>query len=383
MALHFTRDEFAARMRSLCDVMREKNLDAMLLFRQESMYWLTGFDTFGFVFFQSLVVTVDGRMALLTRAPDLRQAENTSIIEDIHIWVDREDASPADDLRQILQGVGLAGGRIGVEYEAYGLTGRNALRVNATLEKFTLLQDESDLISRLRLVKSPAEMDYLRQAGSLADAALQAGLPLIHGGSDEAAILAAMQAAVLAGGGDYPANEFVIGSGPDALLCRYFSGRRRLDADDQLTIEWAGVYRHYHAAMMRTFPIGKASPALCHMHAACTEALDAGIDAFRSGNAVGMVFDAQAAVLDSHGYADSRLNACGYAMGTTFAPNWMDWPMFYTGNPVVLAPGMAFFLHMIVMDNATGEAMTLGESLLLTEKGPERLSQSSRDLYVG
>ena len=383
MALHFTRDELAARMRSLCDVMREKNLDAMLLFRQESMYWLTGFDTFGFVFFQSLVVTVDGRMALLTRAPDLRQAENTSIIEDIHIWVDREDASPADDLRQILQGVGLAGGRIGVEYEAYGLTGRNALRVNATLEKFALLQDESDLISRLRLVKSPAEMDYLRQAGSLADAALQAGLPLIHGGSDEAAILAAMQAAVLAGGGDYPANEFVIGSGPDALLCRYFSGRRRLDADDQLTIEWAGVYRHYHAAMMRTFPIGKASPAHCHMHAACTEALEAGIDAFRSGNAVGMVFDAQAAVLDSHGYADSRLNACGYAMGTTFAPNWMDWPMFYTGNPVVLAPGMAFFFHMIVMDSATGEAMTLGESLLLNEKGPERLSQSSRDLYVG
>ena len=70
-------------------------------------------------------------------------------------------------------------------------------------------------------------------------------------------------------------------------------------------------------------------------------------------------------------------------MGTTFAPNWMDWPMFYTGNPVVLAPGMAFFCHMIVMDSATGEAMTLGESLLLNEKGPERLSQSSRDLYVG
>ena len=383
MALHFSSDEFATRMRGLCAAMRQRDLDAMLLFRQESMYWLTGFDTFGFVFFQSLVVTADGGMVLLTRAPDLRQAQNTSIIDDIRIWVDRDGATPADDLREILRGLGLSDGRIGVEYEAYGLTGRNALRVNAALDGFARLQDESELISRLRLVKSPAEMDCLRRAGELADAALQAGLPLIHGGGDEAAILAAMQGAVLAGGGDYPANEFVIGSGPDALLCRYFSGRRMLDARDQLTIEWAGAYRHYHAAMMRTFPVGRVSRAHRDMLAACTEALEASIDAFRPGNAVGAVFDAQAAVLDWHGYAGSRLNACGYAMGATFAPNWMDWPMFYAGNPVELAPGMAFFFHMIVMDSASGEAMTLGESLLLTETGPERLSRASRDLHVG
>ena len=61
------------------------------------------------------------------------------------------------------------------------------------------------------------------------------------GGVDEGDILAAMQGAVFRGGGDYAGNEFIIGSGNDALLCRYFSGRKRLTDRDQLTLEFAGA----------------------------------------------------------------------------------------------------------------------------------------------
>ena len=67
-----------------------------------------------------------------------------------------------------------------------------------------------------------------------------------------------MQGAVFKGGGDYPGNEFIIGSGPQALLVRYAAGRRKLDPQDQLTLEFAGVYRHYHACLMRTIVIGTA-----------------------------------------------------------------------------------------------------------------------------
>src|SRR5829696_518118 len=97
--LHFTTDEFAERLRKLLAGMAERRLDAMLLFAQESMYWLTGYDTFGFCFFQSLVVRADGRMALLTRSADLRQARQTSIIDNIVLWTDRDGANPAIDLR--------------------------------------------------------------------------------------------------------------------------------------------------------------------------------------------------------------------------------------------------------------------------------------------
>ena len=118
--------------------MKEQNIDALLMFRQESMYWLTGYDTFGYVFFQTLILDKNGNTILLTRAPDLRQAQNTSNIEDIRIWVDKDGSNPSDDLRIILDELNLKGKKLGVEYEAYGLTGRNALRLNKSLENVAI-----------------------------------------------------------------------------------------------------------------------------------------------------------------------------------------------------------------------------------------------------
>ena len=230
MALHFTREEFALRRRRALAAMAARGLDALLLFKQESMYWLTGYDTFGYCFFQCLVLRADGDLVLLTRAPDLRQAAHTSIIEDVRIWVDREGSNPAAELRDLLAEKGLAGKRLGVEYETHGLTAANGRRLDAALDGFAKTVDASDLIARLRLVKSAAELAYVRRAAELADAALDAAIAETRAGADEGAILAAMHAAIFRGGGDYPGNPFIIGSGRDALLCRYKSGRRRLDA---------------------------------------------------------------------------------------------------------------------------------------------------------
>ena len=106
--------------------MKDQNIDALLMFRQESMYWLTGYDTFGYVFFQTLVLDQKGNIILLTRAPDLRQAQNTSNIEDIRIWVDKDNSQPTDDLKIILDELNLKGKKIGIEYESYGMTGLRA-----------------------------------------------------------------------------------------------------------------------------------------------------------------------------------------------------------------------------------------------------------------
>ena len=100
------------------------------MFRQESMYWLTGYDTFGFVYFQCLILKANGDLVLLTRAPDLRQTQNTSIIKDIRIWVDKNEANPAEELKNILDELNLENKTLGVEYEAYGLTGRNSIKLN-------------------------------------------------------------------------------------------------------------------------------------------------------------------------------------------------------------------------------------------------------------
>ena len=172
MSLHFTKEEFLSRKNKVLNMMKNENLDALLMFRQESMYWLTGYDTFGYVFFQTLLLDQSGNIVLLTRAPDLRQAQNTSNIKDIRIWIDKDNSNPTDDLKVILDELNLKGKNIGVEYEAYGLTGRNAIKLNNSLKNYCQLEDKSDLISKLRVIKSNEEIVYVRKAAELADRAL-------------------------------------------------------------------------------------------------------------------------------------------------------------------------------------------------------------------
>ncbi len=370
------------RRERACSALKQRNLDGLLVFRQESMYYLTGYDTFGFCFFQCLYLGADGETTLLTRAPDLRQAQHTSDITDIRIWTDRAAHNPALDLRDILQQLKLQNTRLGIEFDAYGLTAHSWRLVESALSGFCELADASDLVSRLRVVKSDAELAYVRRAAELADDALDAALAETQPQAFEGDILAAMHNAIFRGGGDYPGNEFIIGSGRDALLCRYFTGRRHLDAEDQLTLEWAGAYRRYHAALMRTILIGEVHPEHRSMHAACADAMQASLEALAPGRPVGDVFDAHARVLDEAGYKAHRLNACGYSLGATYTPTWMDWLMFYTGNPVLAEPNMVFFLHMILADSDNNRAMTLGQTVRVTENGSERLSRQPLDLLV-
>tara|TARA_B100000401_G_scaffold435572_1_gene377519 strand:- start:124 stop:1275 length:1152 start_codon:yes stop_codon:yes gene_type:complete len=382
MGLHFSKEEFLSRKSKVLKKMIDQKIDALLMFRQESMYWLTGYDTFGYVFFQTLILDQKGNLILLTRAPDLRQAQNTSIINDIRIWVDKEGSSPTDDLKNILNELNLEGKKLGVEYEAYGLTGRNALSLNKSLENYCSIEDKSDLITKLRVVKSSEEIVYVKKAAELADKALDEIWKYTKAGVNESKILAEMNRVIFEGGGDYPANEFIIGSGKNALLCRYQSEKQTLNNIDQLTIEWAGTFKHYHSAMFRTIPIGKADPKHHKMHEACIEALHNCEKKLKPGNKIGEVFEAHANTLDNLGYKNDRMNACGYSLGSTFSPNWMDWPMIFKGNSYEIKSGNVFFLHMIIMDSKNQLAMNLGETYIVNDKNCERLGKQKLDLVV-
>ena len=382
MGLHFSKKEFDSRKFKTLKSMKEQNIDALLMFRQESMYWLTGYDTFGYVFFQTLILDKFGNTVLLTRAPDLRQAENTSNIKDIRIWIDKNNSNPTHDLKIILDELSLKGKKIGIEYEAYGMTGRSALQLNKSLKDYCEVEDKSELITKLRVVKSQEELIYVKKAAGLADRALDEAWKYVKPGVNEAKILAEMQRVIFEGGGDYPANEFIIGSGYNALLCRYQAEKRNLTNTDQISLEWAGTFKHYHSAMFRTILVGKVNPKHIKMYEACNEALKNCEKKLIPGGTAGDVFDIHAKTLDDLGFKKSRMNACGYSLGSTFSPNWMDWPMLYRGNPYIIKPGNVFFMHMILMDSNNKLAMNLGETYLVTKKGNERLGKQKIDLVV-
>lgn len=380
MTQHFDAPEYALRKSRAIAAIKSEGLDALLMFAPESQYWICGYDTFGFALFQCLVLTAKGDLHLLTRNPDLRQARLTSTLSDaeIHIWDDVEGMNPAADLARLLSDLGVSG-RIGYEGQTAGLTDYNGQQVRALIP---YLVESTEIIRAQRRIKSNAEVDMHRRAAALSDDALDAGIAATRAGAFEGDILAAMQGAVFEGGGDYAGNEFIIGSGEGALLCRYFSGRRHLDPSDQLTLEWSGAYARYHAAMMRTVIVGEPSDSHKRMHAACAEALQACETAIRPGNPMGDVFAAHAKVFDKHGFSHARLKACGYGMGAIYNPIWVDFPMFYEGNPLLMQVNQVFFLHMILMDSDSGDAMTLGHSVLVKPDGIERLSRHGLGLIT-
>ncbi|MGC1439731.1 MAG: Xaa-Pro peptidase family protein, partial [Burkholderiaceae bacterium] len=299
------------------------------------------------------------------------------------VWVDRDGHNPASELRQILSEYGVAKKRIGVEMQAYGLSAAHWVQLSSALAGFCTLTDASDVVNQRRMVKSDTEIAYVRTAAKLADEALDEAQELTHAGAFEGDILAAMQGRIFAGGGDYPANEFIVGSGDDALLCRYFTGRRHLSPVDQITLEFAGSYRRYHAALMRTLLVGQPHPEHVSMYAACADAMQACVETVKPGNTMGDVFLAHAKTLDAAGMQAHRLNACGYSLGATYTPTWMDGGMFFEGNSTVIETNMVLFIHIILMNSPANRAQTLGQTVRVTDNGCELLSERPLEMITG
>ncbi len=380
--LHFERAEFEQRIANAKRGMLEQHLDALVLFNQDSLYYLTGFDNTGWVFFQCAVMTPDSQsITLVCRPPDVEQARRLSIIEDIRVWRDAEGLNPADTLRAVLEEKGAKGGRIGIELDTHGITGRNYARVQQSLAGFGELVDGSAVVRNLRVIKSPAEIAYHRKAAELLDRAVVAMLETAGPGVFEGEIIAAGLAASIAAGADI--GRGVLGSGDRALLVRPSTGYMTLQPIDQLTIEWGAPYLHHYACMMRTVAIGEPNPRQAHMFEATKEAIAAMTEAAKVGRPLGEIDDAHRRTFDAAGYEHARLSACGYSLGATFGPSWMDPPpMLYSGNPMLCQPGMVLFMHAILLDATTNLAMSLGHTVVIHEDGPEILSKLPHEYTV-
>jgi Xaa-Pro dipeptidase len=382
--LHFSREELASRVARARRAVADDGLDALLLFAQESLYYLTGYDTNGYFFFQCAVLTADETpITLLTRRPDLLSARLTSTIEDVRIWYDAPGADPAQDLKAILEERGLRGARVGIELNTYGMTAANYELVRRALEGRCELIDASLVVRRLRLVKSPAELAYVRRAAELADDALSAMIEAAQPGAFEGDIAAAGQSAIYRGGGDVQPSGPVLASGERALLVRNSTGATRLGTDDQLTLEFCGSFRRYCACLMRTFAIGRDDPRRRCMFDVTKEALSAMTEAARPGRPLGEIDDAHRRVYDAAGFGHARMAACGYSLGATYRPSWMDVPpMLYSGNETPAEPGMVLFMHAILANADAMLAMSLGRTVVVTDSGADVLSRHPLDHVV-
>ncbi|HSI40934.1 MAG TPA: Xaa-Pro peptidase family protein [Xanthobacteraceae bacterium] len=384
VTLRFERAEHEDRIARARAALRAKGVSALLVFAQESHYYLTGYDTSGYVFFQCGVLTADeGPKVLLTRRPDQSQAEDTSLYDDIRIWLNAEDVNPADELRAILAELGLRGERVGIELATYGLTGFNHERVRVALEGFCTLVDASEIVRTLRVRKSPAELAYVRRAGELADDAVRAMVEAARPGIPDSLVTAACIHAMLAGGGDMPSGDPMVNSGPRAVYGRGTGVPRMLEAQDQIMLEHAASYCRYTVVTERTVVIGTPPERQRTMFQVATDTLYEIIDYARPGRLIGELDDIHRRNLDRAGYEKYRFAACGYSLGATFRPTWMDPPpMLYSGNRTPIESAMVLFCHVVIGDRDHGLTAATGLTFHVGERQTEILSSIPMELHI-
>ncbi|KAL3439747.1 peptidase M24, structural domain-containing protein [Aspergillus insuetus] len=377
-ALHFSEEEFAERRHRALELMKREKLDGFLITKQETLYYLTGYDTFGYVFFQAMYFHVDGSMKLITRMPDLRQALYTSILTPDNVLIRSDDASsnPVSLVPRVLKEFGnnSPSKRIGYEPNSATLNLEIGMLLQEAVAGLCTLVNHSTLFTReLRIIKSASELRKVRKAAYLADFAMVRALKLAKPGGYEGDLWREIVGTVYEGGGDDPANENILVSGNKAVLTRYSTGKATIDR--QVTLEHAGVYKHYHACLMRTVHVGGVTKLAREMFRVNILQMEAAMAALKPGREIGDVFEAYARVADENGFKDQRFNACGYSLGATFAPTWMDFPMFVRGQNVIAQPGMVFFIHIILMDKATDTASSIGQTVEVTKDGCVSLSK--------
>ncbi|EEQ83488.2 peptidase M24 [Blastomyces dermatitidis ER-3] len=365
-ALHFSEEELQGRRNRALEIMKREKLDGFIMTKQESLYYFTGFDTFGYVFFQAMYFHNDGRMRLITRLPDLRQALYTSVLkrEDILIRSDAASSNPVSLVPEVLKefGINSPAKRIGYEPDSCTLNLRIGKLLLEAVEGLCTLVDHSNLFGQeLRIIKSPTEMNKIRKAAYLADFAVVRALKLAKPGAYEGGLWREIVGTVYEGGGDDPANENILISGNKGVLTRYSTGKSRIER--QVTLEHAGVYKHYHACLMRTIPIGGITKLARRMHEVNVLQMKAAMEALKPGRPIGKVAEAYARVADENGFREQRFDACGYSMGATFAPTWMDYPM----NGIL-------YSHYSV-DMATDTASSIGQTVEVTDTGCVPLSK--------
>jgi Xaa-Pro dipeptidase len=370
----FTPNEFTARVGQLRQHMRAADVDIALFDEIEAMTWLTGYGN-SENRWRCVGIPLEGEPFFLIRALDATPCRQRSWIDNVPTFRDWEDPMPV--LRDALAKRGLAQARIGLDYNSYCMPVARFARLQAALPGAHFV-DLGNLIWRLRLIKSPAEIALLRQCAGIADETLcRAAAVCLPGVSQREAARVAVNAFVELGADPGPPGPITAGRGWDFLHGHLEDAL--LTTGDVVHIELTPRIAGYSARTMRCVSVGLPEPALVAAVKRLAEIQDRQIAAMRPG-AVARDVDAilRQGVLQA-GLRDSYNNITGYTLGyySFPGPHTSDFTrIFHPEADWVIEPNMVFHMY------ASAGGASLSETVLVTQDGPELLTALPREVLV-
>ena len=377
----FPEEEFATRREKLGAAMAAAGLDGLVVSTPENIFYLTGLDHQGFFALHLLIVTAAGEMTLIARAMERITVEDQVSGARFVGYADNED--PARVACTALQDSDLARGRIGVEKHSLFFPPRAYEALLAGTPEATWL-DASRLIDELRMIKSPLEIAYTRQAAAVTDAMLQAAIATAAPGVNEREVAAEIHRAMILAGGDTPGFGPFIRPTPRLGQEHTTWQDRKLVAGEALLLELSGCVSRYHAPAGRFLFIGRRPAGTREIEQVCLEAFDRVVEAIVPGVTAAEVYRAWQSRVDEAGLSHYRRHHCGYVVGLGFPPSWTGGSMVMGlrhDSNLVLRPGMVFHLLSWLMGSGRGDYF-VSNTAVLTDAGCEVLTKTPRHAQV-
>jgi Xaa-Pro dipeptidase len=368
----FSAAELADRLDRVRAVMSQKALDACLVFSPENIYYLTGLDHYGFFSPHILIVPLKEEMQLVLRA--MEEATFRAQIENAVFHGHSDGETPAKKAAQVIKKMGLAGARVGIEKHAL-FTPIGLWETLARELPGAAWEDASNLIDRLRMIKSPSEQEYIRQASRISGAMMQAARDTAREGVSEAEIAAEVLRAMVLAGGEPPGFGPFIRATPSMPQEHVTWGNYRLQRTDMLFVELSGCCRRYHAPMGRLFFIGELPEGTEKIARVCEDAFDAVVATIKPGITADDAYQAWQTVVDRAGLTHYRRHHCGYMVGVGFPPSWVGGSGVLSlrcNGSQVLAAGMSFHMLSWLVGTGIGDYL-ITDTVILTEEGGRAL----------
>lgn len=379
--LPFSDGEYARRLAGLRAAMAKEGIDVFLSFTPENLYYLTGNDSPGYYFYLACVVTPDQPPINVLRRIETTNTLWRSWSRRAVAYGDRDD--PVEATLSLLDRIGIAGKRVGLEAEAFFVTPKRYRQLVAGIEQRGGSVVEAQLVEPLRLIKSDEEIAYLRQAARIAERSMQAAIDASREGVTENDVAAAMWATMAGAGGEYAGLPPFIVTGPRSSLAHATWAGRRLERGDLVCYELPGVVHRYCAPLFRCGTVGPAPDDMRRLSDVCAGSLEAAIAAIRPGATSEEVHAASRGNFERMGYGELHGHRTAYSVGINYPPDWGEghimslWP----NDERELRPGMTFHLvpGVIVPKRYL---ISVTETVLVTDTGCEVITRFPRDLFT-
>ena len=245
------------------------------------------------------------------------------------------------------------------------------------------LVDCERLVNWVRVVKSDAEINYMKAASKITQAAMKKAFEVINPGVRQCDAIAEIQSALTKGtsefGGEYSAIVPLLPTGEGTSASHLTWTDAKFVEGEATIIEISGSHKRYHCPMARTVLLGKPDQLKIDTMKKTNEALMAGVDAVKAGNTANDVAQAFWRVLDKYGI--EKTSRTGYSIGIGYPPDWGEHTLNISkGDMTVLQPNVTF--HMIAVMQFGGWGVEASESIRVTKTGSELFCNLSKELYI-